>query len=147
MRILGVDYGDRRIGLAVSDELGITAHGLPTANVRSMDDAVRHVVDIVPQREIKRVVVGLPLNMDGSFGPRAEATLRFCEKLRAMLAQRGLSAPVETFDERLTTMRARHALHEMGFAERKQRSRVDQVSAVLLLQDFLQANAAGEAGR
>jgi putative Holliday junction resolvase len=142
VRILGVDYGERRIGLAVSDELGIAAHGLPTANVRSMDEAVRQVVEAVAQHIVGRVIVGLPLNMDGSSGPRAEVTVAFCEKCRETLAKRGLDVPVETFDERLTTMRARQTLHEMGLEERKQRSHVDRVSAVLLLQDYLQTTSA-----
>lgn len=142
MRILAVDYGDRRVGLALSDELGIAAHGLPTARVRSMEQAVEVIVRTAAEHGVERVVVGLPLNMDGTTGPRAEATTEFCRRCRDAFSRREMNVPVETFDERLTTMRARSALHEMGFEERKQKDHVDRVSAIFLLQDYLQAAAA-----
>ena len=132
VRVLSVDYGDRRMGLAVSDELGIAAHGLPTEEVRSPKQAARAVVRIAAELGAERIIVGLPLNMDGSHGPRAEATEEFCE-----LCRRRTNVPVETFDERMSTVRAQSALHEMGLEARKQRSHVDRVAAVLILQDYL----------
>lgn len=126
----------------MSDELGIAAHGLRTQTVSSTKEAVERVVEAAVKQRVGRIIVGLPLNMDGSSGPRVEATLRFCTKCRRALTVRGLDVPVETFDERLTTMRARAALHEMGLDERKQRAHVDRISAVVLLQDYLGAAAA-----
>ena len=132
MRVLAVDYGERRVGLAVSDELGIAAHGLPTEQVRSPKQAARAVARIAGELAAERIVVGLPLNMDGSRGPRAEATEEFCE-----LCRQRTHVPVETFDERMSTIRARSALDEMGVGRQKQRPQVDRIAAVLILQDYL----------
>lgn len=107
-----------------------------------MDEAVEQVIAAIAEYAVAQLVVGLPLNMDGSTGPRAEVTLGFCEKCRKELIRRGMDVSVDTFDERLTTMRARQALHEMGLEERKQKRHVDRISAVLLLQDYLQATGA-----
>jgi putative Holliday junction resolvase len=141
VRILAVDYGDRRVGLALSDELGIAAHGLPTEQVTSQDEAVETVHRLAKEKNAARIVVGLPLNMDGSRGPRAERTQRYCDKLCAALAAEELTIPLEMYDERMTTLRARSALHELGFREKSQRARVDRVSAIVLLQDYLSAIA------
>ena len=135
MRVLAVDYGDKRVGMALSDELGIAAHGLPTVEVQSPEQAVKAVSRTIAEHRVGKVVVGLPLNMDGSIGPRAKATLAFCAMCRA----KG-SVPVETFDERWTTVRAERALREGGVRSRKQRKHVDRLSAVLILQDYLAAN-------
>lgn len=136
-----MDYGDRRVGLAVSDELGIAAHGLPTAAVKSVDEALDAVIQAAKQRAVSRIVIGLPLNMDGSKGPRALLTDDFRGRLEAALRTEGCEVPVEMLDERLTTMRARASLREQGINERNQRAKVDRVSAVVLLQDYLAAHA------
>jgi len=136
VRILAVDYGERRIGLAVSDELGIAAHGLPTVEVTSPRNAANAVAKVAVEQGAGLIVVGLPRNMDGSLGPRAQATLEFCE-----LCRHRLRVPVETFDERLTTARARKALHEIGLDARRQRAHTDRIAAVMILQDYLVTTA------
>lgn len=132
MRVLAVDYGDRRVGLAISDELGIAAHGLDTIEVVSPRRAANAVVAIANERDAERIVVGMPYAMDGSRGPRAEATAEFCELLR-----RRTNLPIEEFDERFTTKRAEHTLHELGIDERRGRGTKDRIAAVLILQDYL----------
>ncbi len=132
MRVLAVDFGDRRVGLAISDELGIAAHGLDTVDVVSPRRAANAVVAIANERGAERIVVGMPYAMDGSRGPRAEATAEFIELLR-----RRTNLPIEEFDERFTTKRAEHTLHELGIDERRGRGKKDQIAAVFILQDYL----------
>ena len=133
MRIHSVDYGDRRVGLALSDEFEIAAHGLDTEDVTSPRRAANQVVAVAEKREAELIVVGMPYNMDGTKGDRAAKTDDFCEMLR-----KRTNIPVEAFDERLTTMRAETALHEAGLDERKSRGKKDRIAAVLILQDFLE---------
>jgi putative holliday junction resolvase len=133
MRILSVDYGDRRVGLAISDELGIAAHGLDTADVTSPRRAANHIVAVAQERNAEIIVVGMPYNMDGTKGDRATKTDEFCVMLRNRT-----NIPVETFDERLTTSRAESTLHEAGLDERKSRGKKDRIAAVLILQDYLE---------
>ena len=131
-RLLGVDLGQARVGLAISDELGMLAHPLETFPAASSKKLVARIAAIVDERKIERVVVGLPRNMDGSAGPAAAAALEFVEKLRGQLA-----CEVVTWDERLTTVAANRALHEAGRKTRTTRGQVDQVAAQMILQGYL----------
>lgn len=131
-RLLGIDLGLARIGLAVSDELGMLAHPLETFPAASPKKFMDRIAEIVGQRKIECVVVGLPRNMDGSVGPAAEEALAFVEKLSAQLP-----CPVVSWDERLTTVAANRALHEAGRKTRTTRGQVDQVAAQMLLQGYL----------
>lgn len=127
---MAIDLGAARTGVAVSDELGMLAQPWKTLpGGEASLDAVRAAVD-----EIKpsRVLVGLPRNMDGSYGPAAEAARAFAEGLRAVAG-----CPVELWDERLTTVAAQRALRESGRKARDQRGVVDQVAAQILLQSWL----------
>jgi putative Holliday junction resolvase len=133
VRILGVDYGARRIGLAVTDEAGLMAHGLATIEVGSDEEALAAIRGIIAEREIGEIVVGLPRNMDGSLGPQAERALQFVELLRS------LGLPVHTVDERLTSERARRTLREAGVKRSKHRRTVDRVAAQFILQHYLDA--------
>ena len=144
VRVLAVDYGDRRVGLAVSDQLGIAAHGLPTLQVKSRKEAARAVVHAANQHGVSRIVIGLPLNMDGTEGPRALVTREFGRECEEVLAAERSEVRIVMLDERLTTMRARAALREQGLRERSQRAKVDRVSATVLLQDYLSAQSATE---
>lgn len=129
-RVMAVDLGTARTGVAVSDELGMLAQPWKTLpGGEAALDAVRAAMD-----EIKpsRVLVGLPRNMDGSFGPAAESAREFAENLRASCA-----CPVELWDERLTTVAAQRALRESGRKSRDQRGVIDQVAAQILLQSWL----------
>jgi putative holliday junction resolvase len=133
MRILAVDYGDRRVGLAVSDELGIAAHGLPTILVRSAKQAANMVVATANEKEAERIVVGLPLNMDGSSGPRVTITEAFCD-----LCRKRTKIPIETYDERLSSRQAEQVMSMGKKKPSKHKSSVDQVAATIILQDYLE---------
>lgn len=134
-RVLGIDYGDRRIGLALSDELGLTAQPLRpiTTDAGHLDE----LVTLCQERSVERVVVGLPLSMDGSVGTRARVTLEFANALRAKL-----DIPVETWDERLTTRQAERSLWGRGLSHKRRRARRDTVAAQLILQSYLDAHRA-----
>lgn len=142
MRILGVDPGEVRLGLAVSDELGLTAQGLPTWVSRGRSADLAHLRALVEELGVAEVVVGLPRNMDGTIGPSAEAARELAEDLRT-----ALGLPVSLWDERLTTQAATRALTEAGVSRRRRRGRVDAVAAALILQGYLdRARAAGQGG-
>ena len=141
-RILGIDLGRARIGVAVSDELGMLAHPVETIPARM--DAAARIAEIVREKNAERVVIGLPRHMNGSVGIGAAEALAFAEKLRARL-----SCEVVTWDERMTTMAANRALRESGQKTRNSRSIVDQVAAQMILQgylDSLQAARGPDAG-
>lgn len=133
MRILGIDYGRKRIGLAVSDPLCITAQGLPTLE---RGDLSGHDMDVlagvIREREVDEIVVGLPLNMDGTHGEIAREALAFAGELRKRFA-----LPVHMMDERLSTVRAHRAMKEGGLTRKKRAGKVDKISAQLILQDYL----------
>jgi putative pre-16S rRNA nuclease len=129
-RILGVDFGRARIGVAVSDELGMLAH--PVETVPATRDAAKRVAEIAREKNAERVVIGLPRHMNGAAGESAEEALAFAEKLRGLL-----SCEVVTWDERLTTMAANRALREGGQKTKNSRGFVDQVAAQMILQGYL----------
>lgn len=131
-RILAIDYGRARIGVAVSDELLMLAHPLETIVVKVGKDPIKRIAEIVQKYEVDRVVVGVPRNMNGSFGQSAIEAQRFCEKLRTVVA-----CPVTDWDERLTTVAAQRALQESGRTEKNSRDVVDQVAAQMVLQGYL----------
>ncbi|MBM4035762.1 MAG: Holliday junction resolvase RuvX [Planctomycetes bacterium] len=133
MRVLAIDYGDRRVGLAVGDtEVGIAA-GLPTLERRSpADDVVEPLRRVCREQGVGRIVVGLPINMDGSRGERARLALAFAERLRE-----ALNIEVVTWDERLTTRQADRAMLEGDLSRRKRKERADRLAAQLLLQSYL----------
>lgn len=138
-----MDWGERRIGLAVSDPTGTLATGLETLVVRSAAEAVRRVAEVAREREAERVVVGLPLLLSGERGEAAEAAQRFADALAA-----AVSVPVETYDERLTSALSARRLREAGVRTGRDKRRVDQGAAVALLESFLQrleARARGDA--
>ncbi len=129
-RVMAVDLGAARTGVAVSDELGMLAQPWKTlpGGEASLDAVVAAVEEVKPVR----VLVGLPRNMDGSYGPAAEIARTFAENLRARI-----TCPVDLWDERLTTVAAQRALRESGRKARDQRGVVDQVAAQILLQSWL----------
>ena len=135
-KVLGVDYGDRWFGLALSDPSRTLARPLTT--VRGEDGFFSHLETLMAEEEIDAIVVGLPRNMDGSLGPKAEAVLEFTRRLEE---RTGLD--VETWDERLTTVQAERALKSAGMTLSKRRQRVDQVAAQILLQSFLDGCSSG----
>jgi putative Holliday junction resolvase len=129
--------GDARIGLALSDETGTLASGLPTLTRVGPRKDVRAILALVRDREVGEVVVGLPRRLDGSVGPQAEKVLAFVESLRA-----AVRVPVVTWDERLTTVEAERILREKGASAKERKASVDRIAAVLILQGYLDARAA-----
>ncbi|MEE8110338.1 MAG: Holliday junction resolvase RuvX [bacterium] len=131
-RILAVDLGSRRIGLAVSDPLGITAQPVPTLKAETWEADVEAVARIAADRGAKAIVVGLPLRMNGKAGKEAQRAERFADALRR---QTGLA--VHTWDERLTTVASEKALIEAGHRRKKRRAMIDSTASILILQGFL----------
>ena len=131
-RVLAVDWGARRIGLAISDPTGFLATGLPTLTVTGRDDAVRRVAVVAREREAERIVVGLPLKLSGERGESAAQAEAFAAALGT-----ASSLPIELLDERLTSALSTRRLHESGVRGAKARARVDQGAAVALLETWL----------
>jgi putative Holliday junction resolvase len=131
-RILALDWGERRVGVAISDPEGIIATGLETLVVKSPEHAANRIAEIAREREADRIVVGLPLLMSGQRGEAADAAERF-----AALIGRRTGLPVETYDERLTSALSERRLRETGVRGGQQRGRVDQGAAVALLESYL----------
>ena len=129
--ILGIDFGRARIGLAISDELRWLAHPLETISANK--DSVKRIAEIVRERKIDKVVIGIPKHMSGEIGMAANEALEFAAKLRAQLP-----CPIETWDERLTTVAANRALSAAGKKTRQTRNIVDQVAAQMILQGYLE---------
>ncbi|MGI8891706.1 MAG: Holliday junction resolvase RuvX [Chthoniobacterales bacterium] len=131
-RIMGIDYGTARIGVALSDELQMLAHPAETIAVAKVADPVARIVAIVQEKNVERIVVGLPRHMNGSVGASAEAATQFAKKLEARVG-----CEVKTWDERLSTVAAQNALREAGKSTRQSRGYIDQVAAQMLLQSYL----------
>jgi putative Holliday junction resolvase len=132
-RILALDPGEARMGVAISDEHRVLARGLTTLSGRARSQWIMRLKELVERFQVEEIVVGLPRNMNGSLGPRAQAALSFAEEVRSQLG-----IPVRTWDERLSTVSARRALIESG-TRRSARSReaLDRVSAAIILQGYL----------
>ena len=137
MRVLGLDVGDRRIGVAVSDSLGITAQRLTVVERgETLSRDVDAVATLAASHGAEAVVVGLPLTMRGEIGEQAKKVMAFVEALRQRVA-----CPVETVDERLTTVQGQRALLETDASRAKRKQRIDQVAAQLILQSYLDVRA------
>jgi putative Holliday junction resolvase len=135
-RALGIDHGDARIGLALSDDLGMMAHPLETMNVKEIADPIAHIAAVVKSKDVGHIILGLPRNMDGSYGPAAEKVRAFADKLRAACA-----CEVKLWDERLTSVAAQRSLHEAGRNVKNSRKVIDQVAAQLILQGWLDSQS------
>jgi putative Holliday junction resolvase len=138
MKALGIDLGAARVGLALSDDLGMLAHPLETVRVKEVGNLAEYIAAVIRREKVEVAVVGLPRNMDGSHGPAAAIAKEFGEKLRA----RAPGCEVRFWDERMTSMAAQRALHERGLNTKKSRPVIDQVAAQLILQGFLDSQAA-----
>ena len=132
MRVMAIDYGDERIGLAVSDLLGMLAGEAWTMNEWNMERASRRIAEEAKKREVGTLVLGLPKNMDGTEGPRAEKSRAF----KALLEQDS-GLPVTLWDERRSSIEAHAILHAAGKKERVHRKTVDAVAASLILEGYL----------
>ena len=132
MRILGLDLGERRVGVALSDELGLIAQPLTTFEPTGDRALVSAVCKLVSEREVNRIVVGLPLNQDGSYGPRAKRV----EALSAVLAKES-GLPVIPVDERFTSRQASRAIAEAPAKVRRDKAVLDRIAAAIILQAYL----------
>ncbi len=134
MRILGIDYGDSRVGVAITDPLGFTAQGLETITHNGNDKIVlRKLDEILSEYEIDTIVVGMPYNMDGSKTVRAEVTEKFLHKLKCKYNK----MKIDTIDERLTTVAAHKTMNFLDVNKHKKRSIVDTISAVYILETYM----------
>lgn len=134
MRILGIDYGDARIGIAITDALGITAQGIETIHHKGNDkQALRRIEELVNEYEVSIIVVGLPLNMNGSESERTEITKKFVHKLKCKFN----NIKIDTMDERLTTVEAHKTMNLLEINKFKKKDLVDTISAVYILEKYI----------
>jgi putative Holliday junction resolvase len=137
-RILAIDYGSRRMGLAVSDALGITAQGLDTLERKNKRSDFARLERTIREYQVKEIVLGNPLRMSGEEGTQARKVAEFAEELR-----RRFGLPVQLWDERLTSSEANRLLREAEVSLHRRTQAVDRMAATLILQSFLQARSAG----
>ena len=136
MRILALDHGTKRIGVAVSDELQMIASPLEFIPSEPWADFLARLKDIVREKEVGLVLVGMPRNMDGSYGPAAQKVREFVAALQV-----ALTVSIRTLDERLTTVQAQKALIQANVRRDKRKVKVDQTAAAILLQSYLDSRA------
>lgn len=147
MRILGLDYGSKTVGVAVSDPLGFTAQGVEIIRRKSenkMRQTLARIEELIAQYQVEEIVLGLPKNMNNTLGDRAEKSLELKETL-----ERRTALPVVMWDERLTTVSANRVLMETGVRRENRKEHVDEIAAVFILQGYLDylANKNEETGR
>ena len=144
MRILAIDYGSKGIGIAISDELQMMARPLTTIRRErmKMSEIYDRISSLVQENQAGELVVGMPLNMDGSRGDAAISVEKFISKLKEKM-----EIPVFAVDERLTSHEADQILREMGVGERERRARSDEYAAMIILQDFLDQKSRQAAGK
>jgi putative Holliday junction resolvase len=136
MRVMGLDYGDRRIGVAVSDAMRWTAQGAEVVERRRDRSELERIAELVKEHEVSEIVLGLPKNMNGTVGPRGEISIAFAEELKEML-----NIPVHLWDERLTTVAAERTLLEADVSRKKRKLVIDKMAATLILQNYLDSKA------
>lgn len=134
MKKMALDYGEVRIGIALSDIMGIMATGLNTYTRKSLNEDIEHIVSIVNNNNVDTIVIGLPLNMDGTVGERAEKTTEFANVL-----SKNTEAKIEFLDERLTSVEASEIIKQTVKSKKKRQNKglIDQISATIILQNYL----------
>jgi len=132
VRKLGIDYGAKRTGLAITDVMGIVASPLETFMSQGMKQDIEHIVGIINTKQVDTVIIGMPYNMDGTMGKRAKSTEFFGRTL-----SKAIKVPVIFRDERLTTVEAYDKLNQAKVKKKKQKAVVDQVAAQIILQDYI----------
>ena len=134
MRILGIDYGEARVGVAITDALNITAQGLETIERKNSDKIVlKRLDELMQMYEISTIVVGMPLNMNGTKSERAEITEKFVHKLKCKYNK----IKIDTIDERLTTVAAHKTMNFLDVNKNKKKNIVDTISAVYILETYI----------
>ncbi|MFC5713495.1 Holliday junction resolvase RuvX [Thalassorhabdus alkalitolerans] len=134
MKVLGIDLGTRRIGIAVSDAMGWTAQGVETIHLKDEDveTSFPRIKELIKEYEITKIVVGLPKNMNGTIGPRGEQCQEYAQSL-----EKEISLPVVMYDERLTTQAVERTLISADVSRKKRKQVVDKMAAVMILQGYL----------
>ncbi len=132
MNALGIDHGDKRMGIAGSDALGMMAHPLEMILAKPFEGFLKRLEEILAERQVEQIVVGMPRNMDGSFGPQAVKVQEFVGLLK-----KSVTVPVRTWDERLTSVAAERALREAGINAKDAKAKVDASAAAVMLQGYL----------
>ena len=132
MRLMGIDYGDARVGIALSDPLMIMSQGYKTIQNDGTDALFEEIAAIIKEKEVTKIVIGLPKNMDNSQGFRTDATMEFAEKLKTFT-----DVEIDFSDERLTTVSAHGFLNEMNVRGKKRKGAVDTLSAALILETYM----------
>jgi putative Holliday junction resolvase len=130
-RLLGIDFGERRIGLALSDPLGITAQGLPTLDTKKTKDIFAYIENIVKEQNVTKIIVGMPKSMNGTIGSKAREVEKF---IRELIKRTGID--VIPWDERLSSVQSLKVMREMG-TKQKHKEVTDRISATLILQSYL----------
>ena len=133
MKILGIDYGDKRTGVAVSDDLLLTAQGLPTIFETGMKKTAEKIAAVAKETNSSSIVIGFPKNMDGTIGERGKKT----EKLVRLLGEISEGIPIILWDERLTTVYAQTIMNQTNVRGKKRKNEVDRLSATIILQEYL----------
>ncbi|MCR3759255.1 Holliday junction resolvase RuvX [Clostridium felsineum] len=132
MRILGIDVGNKTIGVAVSDPLGYTAQGITTIRRKNEEQDIKDLKEICQKYEVDTIVCGLPKNMNGTIGFQSEKVLQFCEVIKE-----NIDLPIKMWDERLTTVAANRAMLEADLSRKKRKKLVDKIAATYILQGYL----------
>ena len=136
MKVLGIDHGDKRMGIAASDELGMLAHPLEFILAEPYEAFLTRLRTIMAERQIEQIVVGMPRNMDGSYGPQALKVQDFMSTLK-----KSVVVPIQSWDERLTSVSAMKNLREAGVNAKKAKAKVDASAAAVMLQAYLDSLA------
>jgi putative Holliday junction resolvase len=133
MRILGIDYGDKKVGFSLSDLLGITAQSLESFRYGSRNELLNKIIGIINNYKVTIIVVGFPKNMNGTIGTRGEKTLQFIEFLKNKID----NVEITTWDERLSTLSAKRVMIETGVKRKNKEKMEDKIAAVFILQSYL----------
>ncbi|MDK2836785.1 MAG: putative pre6S rRNA nuclease [Thermosediminibacterales bacterium] len=132
MRIMGLDVGDKTIGVAISDETGLIAQGVQVIHRKNIEEDLKQLKELESRYNVEEFVVGLPKNMNGSIGPQGEKVFKFVNKMKSCF-----SKPIVLWDERLTTLAAERTLLEADMSRKKRKKILDKIAAVLILQNYL----------
>ncbi|OGW77194.1 MAG: Holliday junction DNA helicase RuvA [Omnitrophica bacterium RIFCSPLOWO2_02_FULL_45_16] len=132
MRIMGIDFGTKRVGIAVSDELLLIAHGMTSLNRKDLKSDMEEIARLAQANGVEEIIVGLPLNMDGTYSAKTKEAIEFIDQLSKVV-----TVPVKTWDERLTSMQAERVLLEADMSRAKRKKLTDKLAAQIILQSYI----------
>ncbi len=136
MKALGLDFGEARIGVSCSDDLGMFAHPHETIQVKTIDP-IKRIIEITQEKKIQTIVIGMPRSLNGSYGSAAQKVKNFIKKIKSAIPE----IDIQTQDERFTTTLAQRKLRDVGHSVKSSRSIIDEAAAVEILQSFLDQNS------